>query len=276
MFKSKNNAFTLVELLVVIGIIALLTSLLMPALAKAKSIAQGVVCASNLRQLSMAAHLYASEEDDHLPLATMADRDKGTASDDLIDHMTTWNTDVITNRTTGERTTRSGLLWRSEEIPGEIQQCPGYKGDPSWAADTFTGYNYNTSYIGEEILGPNKKLTPKLSIINFPSTCPLFGEGEMSDGNANKFMRAPLVITNDRGLRDFRMDILTRYAGAQVIRHSLATFVAYADGHVAGVRKLFKGENYQLIVAYGIAAKPKFEAGNLGFLSDNNTGYDLE
>ena len=55
------GGFTLIELLVVISIIALLISLLLPALARAKYVAEQVVCSSNLRQLGMAMHEYANE-----------------------------------------------------------------------------------------------------------------------------------------------------------------------------------------------------------------------
>ncbi|MGC9261620.1 MAG: prepilin-type N-terminal cleavage/methylation domain-containing protein [Phycisphaerae bacterium] len=54
----RTQAFTIIELLVVISIIALLLALLLPALAKARNLAQSMVCSSNLRQMSLAVQEY--------------------------------------------------------------------------------------------------------------------------------------------------------------------------------------------------------------------------
>lgn len=65
--KDSRGGFTLVELLVVIGIIALLISILLPSLAKARAAAQTVACASNLRQFGQYFMLYADDHKQELP-----------------------------------------------------------------------------------------------------------------------------------------------------------------------------------------------------------------
>ena len=70
--NRRRSAFTLVELLVVIGIVAVLMGILIPALTSARASARKMACMSNLSQIGMAIHLYSVEYNDSIPIGPTA------------------------------------------------------------------------------------------------------------------------------------------------------------------------------------------------------------
>jgi prepilin-type N-terminal cleavage/methylation domain-containing protein len=273
--KQKNKAFTLIELLVVIAIIALLLSITMPSLARAKRQAQGVYCQSNLRQMMLAAVVYTETNDGFFPIAYYTYQTDQEWIQYNWDFTVRYPVESPSPASPGLSvvtpdepraavpTVEPGILWQGGSLE-KVQQCPSFRGDSNTPYDPYTGYNYNTSYVGH---GQNEAIPQpaRRDRLGRPSAVVIFGDGQTMDA-ANKFMRAP-----QRSEGDFTFS--GRWAGTQGFRHNRRTNTAQGDGSTATRAEVFTdvdpGRYKQTLDEYN----QKNPNAPVGFLSPDNAAY---
>src|SRR5947209_5405237 len=128
--RKQPTGFTLVELLVVIGIIALLISILLPSLSRARETANRVKCGSNLRQIGQAMLLYANENNGNYPRTY------------YVSTTATWITTAVGNNVSTPFSMNSNpvgtnnipaalfLLLRTQDLTSAVFVCPSGNSEP--------------------------------------------------------------------------------------------------------------------------------------------------
>ena len=128
-FVAKKRGFTLIELLVVIAIIAILAGMLLPALSKAKTKAQGILCMSNNKQLVLGTQLYTMDNNERMPNNfTIPDTLEAITSkkfNNWVNNVMTWGTTGIEGESvTNVHWVKNGVLGRYTAGAVGIYQCP--------------------------------------------------------------------------------------------------------------------------------------------------------
>lgn len=196
MLKSKTESFTLIELLVVIAIIAVLASMLLPALSKARAAAQNIKCVGNLREIGLGVSMYLDEYEDYMAR---------TAAD-----YTVWNYRP------------HYILYTKGYILKSSLECPTAQLDPSLSASS-----YNPGTYPNYGLNTGGTMNWKLSRIKKPNLQCVFADSQGSGADRIDYR----IYNYCWFIRSWKSSNI----GYIATRHNNAANTLFLDIHVQGI-----------------------------------------
>jgi len=244
---ARGRGFTLIELLVVIAIIALLLSIMAPALRTAKELASGVACRANIRSLLVAWMMYANSNDDRLVGGELDPWDEWPYQDDpslycwVYQPITSSHPEYQSGMSNLEREVagiRDGLLFTYLDKTEKVYHCPADRTKPAGLSVDVAESPYRSYAIADGMCGQGYsnwcEPVEKVDEIKKPAQKYVFLEEEDAEGfNWGSWVLDP------RG---------QSWWDPMAIRHNKKGSLGFADGHCE--QRKWSAETVEYFTAY--------------------------